>query len=117
MLQRFLIFIAVLAASAAVQARCLVVKDNDVNKIRTRYDLTTATWTGSVHNTCKAPYDATLTVKFEDGDGSVLYRAVQVVVLRGGREKETRRRVNIPADEYRQIRKIDVTVDEHLRPR
>jgi len=108
---------AVLTASTAAGAKCLVVHDNNMKKVRSSYGITTADWTGIVRNSCKQPYDAILTVKFEDGRGRVVYKDVQVVVVQGGGHEKARRRIDIPSDRYEKIRNIDVGVDERLRPR
>lgn len=113
----FPVLLAVLASGTTVRAQCLVVRDNAVNEVNTRYGITTADWTGTVRNTCQEPYDAILTVKFEDSRGRVLYKDVQVVIVQGGQNEGARRRINIPADKYQQIDNIDVAIDERERPR
>jgi hypothetical protein len=108
---------ALVAVSGAGRAECLAVTDNSVQEQATRYGITTADWTGTVHNACAEPYDATLTVRFRDTDGRILYKAVQITRVRGGVRREVSRRVNIPDDKYRVIDSIDVAVEERQRPR
>lgn len=109
--------VAALAAATAVRAQCLIVRDNSLQEVNSRYGITTADWSGTVHNTCQEPYDAFLTIKFEDKLGHVLYKDVQVVIVQGGQDESTKRRIDIPADKYEKIENIDVAVDERQRPR
>jgi len=109
------VLLAVAAAPAA--SDCLRVQDNSVQEKTTRYGITTADWTADVRNDCDVPYDGTMTVRFRDADGRVLYKAVQVIVVRGGDRQNARRRINIPADNFKAIDTIDVAVEERERPR
>lgn len=116
-LRSLILAAAILAANTATGATCLVVRDNNVKKVHASYGITTAAWTGEVHNTCRRPYDAILTVKFEDGEGRVVYKDVQVVIVTGGGSEKARRRIDIPSDRYNKIQNIDVGVDERERLR
>ncbi len=114
---RWLVVPVLLASAAAAAAECLFVQDNSMEEKETRYGITTAEWTADVRNDCDAPYDGTMTVKFKDADGRVLYKAVQIVAVRGGSRENARRRVNIPADKFKAIDTIDVAMEERERPR
>jgi len=116
-LRNLILAAAILAANTAAGATCLVVRDNNVKKVHASYGITTADWTGTVRNSCKQPYDAILTVKFEDGKGRVVYKDVQVVIVQGGGKEQAHRRINIPTDRYKKIQNINVGVDERKRPR
>jgi len=107
----------VFIAAAAASAECLQVEGNSLDEKETRYGITTAEWMADVRNDCDAPYDANLTVIFRDVDGHVLHKAVQFVAVRGGNKESTRRRINIPADQFQAIDSIEVTAEERERPR
>lgn len=105
------------AVAAVASAECLRVEGNSVDEKTTRYGITTAEWSADVRNDCDAPYDANLTVMFKDVDGRVLQKAVQFVAVDGGNKENTRRRINIPEDQFQAIDTIEVTTEERERPR
>lgn len=116
-MSRWLLIPLMLTAATVAAAECLVVEDNSVEEKETRYGITTAEWKADVRNDCDAPYDGTMTIRFKDADGRVLYKTVQIIAVRGGNHENTNRRINIPEDKFKAIDSIDVAMEERERPR
>jgi len=108
--------IASLWLVTAPAAECLEVRDNQVEEIRTDYEMTTVEWTATIKNTCNAAYDGTFTVKLVDEQGTVLHETLEVRILQKNASEPAAKRITLPAESYQAMDSIQVDIRERERP-
>lgn len=95
---------------------CIDVKQSELRELDTEFGITTVEWLADIRNHCDDPYDATLTIKLVDEDGSVVHETLEIVIIESRGIETTHLSMSIPEDRYELFKEIDIDIEERVRP-
>ncbi|SCZ56244.1 hypothetical protein [Thiohalomonas denitrificans] len=101
--------------SGGVQAACLHVTENGF-EVDEREVASSVSWHAVIENECEVPYDADLTVVFNDEEGEHLYDVQDLVTVGRGEAVEAGKKIYMPSQYLPRIAEVDISIEERERP-